>query len=110
MDQRIEAELKLITQLILGTVPVHRIYLFGSYAGGTPHADSDLDIYVVMPDDVDIREIDAMRAIRKGIRDKTSMPVDVLVNKESTFSQRAANPTMERKIAREGILLYGQGS
>jgi predicted nucleotidyltransferase len=30
------------------TVPVEQIFLFGSYANGTLHADSDLDIYVVM--------------------------------------------------------------
>jgi predicted nucleotidyltransferase len=37
-----------IKDIILSTIPVEQIYLFGSYAYGTPNADSDLDIYVIM--------------------------------------------------------------
>ena len=47
-----------------------QIFLFGSYAKGIVHEESDLDIYVVIPENTDIREIDAMRLIRKAIRNK----------------------------------------
>jgi len=107
MEKRIQDELNILKDIIVDTVPVEQIFLFGSYAGGTPHAGSDLDIYVVMPENADIREIDAMRLIRKAIRGKKTMPVDVVVSKENKFNQRKSAPTIERQIAQEGMVLYG---
>jgi predicted nucleotidyltransferase len=48
MDEAIQAELNKLTELIVNAIPVEQIYLFGSYAYGTPHKDSDLDLYVVL--------------------------------------------------------------
>ncbi|MCL4517213.1 MAG: nucleotidyltransferase domain-containing protein [Firmicutes bacterium] len=107
MEKRIQDELNILKDIIVDTVPVEQIFLFGSYAGGTPHADSDLDIYVVMPEDAGIREIDAMRLIRKAIRDKKTMPVDVMVGKKDKFNQLKSAPSIERQIVREGMVLYG---
>jgi predicted nucleotidyltransferase len=44
---------------------VESIYLFGSFAYGTPSkdSDSDLDLYVVFKDELPMREIDAIIAI-----------------------------------------------
>jgi len=52
MEKRIQDELNILTDIIVDTVPVEQIILFGSYAGGTPNADSDLDVYVVISDKV----------------------------------------------------------
>jgi len=38
-------EAHLNPEFIIQTVPVEQIWLFGSYAYGTPHKDSDLDSY-----------------------------------------------------------------
>lgn len=107
MEKRIQDKLNILKDIIVDTVPVKRIFLFGSYADGKPHDESDLDIYVVMSENADIREIDAMRLIRKAIRDRKTRPVDVLVSKENKFNQRKSIPTIERQIAQEGIVLYG---
>ncbi|MCL6477949.1 MAG: nucleotidyltransferase domain-containing protein [Peptococcaceae bacterium] len=107
MEKRIRDELNILKDIIVDTVPVEQIFLFGSYANGTPHADSDLDIYVVIPENANIREIDAMKLIHRAIRDKKTMPVDVIVSKKNKFNQRKSTPTIERQIAQEGILLYG---
>ena len=71
-EKRIQDELNILKDIIIETVPVEQIILFVSYACGTQHADSDLDILVLMPEDADIREIDAMRLIHKAIRDKNN--------------------------------------
>jgi predicted nucleotidyltransferase len=42
MEKRIQDELNILKDIIVNTVPVEQIFLFGSYANGTPHADSDL--------------------------------------------------------------------
>jgi predicted nucleotidyltransferase len=107
MEERIRDELSVIRDMIVNTVPVRRMFLFGSHAYGTPDAESDLDIYVVLADDADIREIDAMKLIRRSIRDRKTMPVDVVVSKENVFNQRISAPTIERQFVQEGVVLYG---
>jgi len=107
MEKRIINELNILKDIILKTIPVGRMFLFGSHAGGKPHIDSDLDIYIVMPDYAKIREIDAMRLIRKAIRDKKTMPVDIVVSKEDSFNKRKSLITIEHQIEKDGILLYG---
>jgi len=107
MEKKVQDELNTLKQIILETVPVEQIYLFGSYAGGKPHVDSDLDIYVVMPADTGIREIDAMIMIRKALREIKTMPLDIIVGKADKFDQLQSAPTFEKEIAEEGLKLYG---
>lgn len=107
MEKRIQDELQILIDIIVKVVPVKQIFLFGSFANGTPHPDSDLDIFVVIPDNTDIREIDAMKIINRAIRDKKTMPVDVVVSKTNKFNQRKASPSIERQIAEEGLVIYG---
>jgi predicted nucleotidyltransferase len=103
----IQSELETLTEIIVSTVPVEQIYLFGSYAYGMPHEDSDLDLYVVLKDDAPIRLIDAVTKIHLAIGRKQSMPVDIIANKLGRYKERAQFPTLERTIAREGIKIYG---
>ncbi|GHU52069.1 hypothetical protein FACS189496_1590 [Bacilli bacterium] len=107
MDQAVQTELDMLKNIIINTVPVEQIFLFGSYAYGTPNKDSDLDLYIILKDDLQIREIDAGVQIQLAIGRKKSMPVDIIVNKKSTYLKRKQAPTIERKIAREGIKVYG---
>jgi len=107
MKKSIKDELDILKDLIIKTIPVEKIYLFGSYADGKPDVDSDLDIYIVMSDKADIKEIDAMKLIRKKIRDKKNMPVDIVVGKEKKFNIRKSYITIENQIEKNGILLYG---
>lgn len=107
MKKRIKDELDTLRDMIIKTIPVGKIFLFGSCAEGKEDADSDLDIYVVMSDKADIREIDAAKLIRKAIRDKKTMPVDIVVGKEKKFNRRKSSTTIESQIEKNGILLYG---
>ena len=107
MDQNIQKELELIKEGILKTVPAVAIYLFGSFAYGTNNEDSDIDIYVVVPD-IDIDLVNLRGDIRMNLRNKKSMPIDLLVGKASVFNRRKQGLTLENLIARDGVLLYGQ--
>jgi len=106
MDKAVQAELAALTDIILKTVPVERLILFGSYAYGTPRKDSDLDLYVVLKDGVEMREIDAGISIRLAMIGKQRMPVDIIVGKSRSWAGRKVLPTIERKIAREGKVLW----
>jgi predicted nucleotidyltransferase len=103
-----QKEIKAITEIIKETVNCEKIYLFGSYAYGKPHKDSDLDFYVVIPDDAD-RPIEVTHKIHVnlGLLGQT-MPVDIIAARSSRFADMSVLPTMERKIVREGVLLYEQ--
>lgn len=54
-----------------------------------------------------MREIDAVKLIRKAIRGQKTMPVDVMASRENEFNRRKTAPTIERQIVQEGIVLYG---
>ena len=104
----IKPELDKITKIITDTVPVETIYLFGSYAYGTPQKDSDLDFFIVFKDDMPMRELDAIRSIRLAVTPIKTKPVDFLGLKQSSFIHRKLFATLERKIEREGVRLYGE--
>jgi len=103
----IKQNLDEISQIIAQTVPVESIYLFGSYAYGTPNKDSDLDLYIVFKDELPMREIEALTAIRIAIEPVKNKSVDLLGLKQNRFHDRKLYATLERKIVREGIKLYG---
>ena len=107
MDEKVQAELDKLKELIINAMPVEQIYLFGSYARGTPRKDSDLDLYVVLRDDNPMRDLDAGLQIRFAIDRKKSMPVDIIAKKKKDFLSRLDDFTLERVVNREGIRIYG---
>ena len=107
MNKEVQAELDKLKELIINAVPVEQIYLFGSYAYGTPHKDSDLDLYVVLKDDLPMRDLDAGLQISLAIARKKSMPVDIIAKNKKDFVNRMNRITLERKVNREGIRIYG---
>jgi predicted nucleotidyltransferase len=107
MEAAIQAELDKLKELIINAMPVEQIYLFGSYAYGTPHKDSDLDLYVVLKDEVQMRDLDAGLQIALAIARKKSMPVDIIARKKEYFMSRVDDITLERKVNRDGIRIYG---
>ena len=107
MNSEIRQEVDKLKELIINAIPVEQIYLFGSYAYGTPNKDSDLDFYVVLKDDVEMREIDAGLQIRFAIARSQAMGVDIVAKKKKDFLKRNYNFTLEQKVMREGIRIYG---
>ena len=106
MDAQTSSELESIKKIILNTVETEAIYLFGSYAHGTPREDSDFDLYIVIPDD-SIRPLEAAQNINIAIFRGQKKPVDILVARAGDFHRRKQLPTIERTVAREGVMLYG---
>lgn len=108
MTDAARQELETICGAIQKTLDIEKIYLFGSYAYGVPQADSDYDIYVVIPDNRP-RPITAMGNIRKALLPIQARPLDVLLGYSSIFEKRKHWPSsLEREVARKGVLLYGR--
>jgi predicted nucleotidyltransferase len=105
--------MKLLPQLIydvrdkiLNCTDVERIYLFGSYAYGTPHKDSDFDFYVVLPDDSPVKPMEAILKIGRNLGHTDFIPVDVLANYRNQFEELSQLPTIVKTICEKGIVLY----
>jgi len=93
---------------ILNTVgeSCQKIILFGSHAYGTPHKDSDYDFFVVLEDDSE-KPILVLQKIYRSLAKRPMLtPVDVLANYKSRFEWRSTQPTIERRIANDGFVLY----
>lgn len=107
MEQHIQKQIDDIVTHVVCAVPTRAIYLFGSYAKGTQHADSDLDLYILTDDAK--RPMEYLRDINRTIRPVRRMPVDILVMPYRMFQERAMLvPTLEHTVFKEGVCLYGQ--
>ena len=99
-----------LTKVIVGTVPIEQIYLFGSYTYETFNKDFDFDLYVVLKNDVPIRELEALDAdaISLATYKKQNRAIVLLLYKKSKFLDRSTNVfTIEKVISIERIKIYG---
>jgi len=79
-----------------------KIILFGSYAYGTPHTDSDVDVLVVMPAR---NELD--QAVKICLAIEYHFPLDLLVRTPENLAWRLAEgDSFLREIMDRGHVLY----
>jgi predicted nucleotidyltransferase len=79
-----------------------KIILFGSYAYGTPHADSDVDILVIMPTR---NELD--QAVKICLAVDYHFPLDLVVRTPKNLAWRLADgDSFLREIMDRGKVLY----
>jgi predicted nucleotidyltransferase len=84
-----------------------QIILFGSHAWGTPNEDSDLDLFVIVPES-DLspaqRATRAFRALR-GVRVE---PTDIVVRTRAEVERhRHVRASLAGQILEQGTVLYG---
>ena len=101
-------EIEVIKQKLVDQIKPIGVYLFGSFANGTAHADSDLDFYIIVDDgEKDLYAIAA--SAYKAIRDVKQRPMDILVGTKSGFDERKDQFTVENEVFHKGILIYESG-
>jgi predicted nucleotidyltransferase len=104
MCREIEKILDEVKRRIVPRFNPQRIILFGSYAGGQPGPDSDLDLLIVMEVEGSTRqkanEIDMLLADR-------SIPMDFIVlTPEQYERQKKMVGSIARQIEQEGKVIY----
>ncbi|SRR5579884_2415621 len=83
-----------------------KIILFGSYAYGTPHADSDVDLLVVMPA---YRQGSMAYKIRLAL--SAPFPMDLIVRTPQELRRRLADGDLfHTAIVSRGKVLYEKGN
>ena len=82
-----------------------KIILFGSYAYGTPHADSDIDLLVIMPCR---NQLDMGVKIRLALA--APFPMDLIVRTPKELRWRLEEgDTFHTEIVSRGKVLYEKG-
>ncbi len=104
MPDKIEKLLDELRHRIVPRFQPLRIILFGSYAGGSPGPDSDLDILIIMEVEGSTRqkanEIDLLMADRL-------IPMDFIVlTPEQYKQQKNIIGSMVKQAVREGKVIY----
>lgn len=81
--------------------PVRKLYLFGSYAAGKPHRDSDVDLIIVSPR---FRRLDfVQRGARMYHYRNFNYPADFLCYTPEEFERKKKTATIIRQAVEEGI-------
>jgi len=94
-----------IKDSILKFVPAKYIYLFGSYAYGNPTEESDIDLYIVTPDNINnFSEI--YTKIMVDLSYKKIFFIDLLLSRESVFNSRKDKNIFEKTISQKGKIIY----
>ena len=101
-------KISLIRSLILKSVKpgvIKKIYLFGSYAYGTPTESSDIDLCVV----INNRFNDHTQYMKMALNlsHNNIRPIDLLVFKENQFYNITNPKGIKNTIFSEGKVLYG---
>ena len=93
------------TRLLCEAASPTKIVLFGSYARGRPHEDSDLDLLVIAPEVKDRRkEMVRLRRVLLPLR----IPIDLIVVSEQEVNAWGDLPGTALYLAlKEGKVLYG---
>ena len=99
-----------IKDIIVKTIPIEKLYLFGSHAYGMPDADSDYDFYAVIPDG-SMRPLDAMYEVGIATGRMKRKPMDFIAGTREVFERRANQfATLEREVASKvKVVIYDCG-
>ncbi len=103
--QRKQAIAEICRRIVAGINP-EKIILFGSYAWGTPHQNSDLDLFVIVPSS-DQPAYRRARAVYRCLRE-IAVPIDIIVQTRDEVARSSRVVTsLSRKVLEEGTVLYG---
>ena len=100
-----DEKLSHIKEVILKNVPAKYIYLFGSYVYGEPSADSDIDIYTVIPDEIE-KDPFLRGRILGELGEMKIYEIDLIIKNESSFNYRKERSLFESIIQEKGKLIY----
>jgi predicted nucleotidyltransferase len=91
-------------RLVADRFQPEKIILFGSYAYGTPHADSDVDILVIMPAR---NQLD--QAVKISLEVEAPFPLDIIVRTPRKLAWRLKEGDwFLREIMAQGKVLYAK--
>lgn len=94
-----------VTQRLKSEFNPRQVFLFGSYAWGTPGPDSDLDLMII----VDSSPYPPAKRAYFGLKCLRTLdiPKDIIVRTVTEFERnKSVTITLDNKVATNGKLLY----
>ena len=101
---------KILTSL--ESLNIYKIILFGSYAAGIAHEDSDIDLYVIIDNELVPKSFDdkvklKLMVSKKLFEFRMQYSVDLIVHTKSMNKKfRALNSSFSKEIEERGVCLY----
>ena len=105
MSEIMKQELEEYISAISALSGVLEIYLFGSHVYGEPNNESDVDLMILIEDGLD--PFKTAYKIRRSFVD-SDLNLDILVNRKNAFYKASEEPTIQKTIKDNGVLLYAQ--
>lgn len=103
VDKEVRELIKDVCKQIVAVAAPEKIILFGSYAHGQPHKDSDVDLLVVMPFDGH----PAYQATKIRMQIKAQLPLDLLVRTPQFVAQRLEmGDFFMQDVVEQGKVIY----
>ena len=94
-----------MTRRLVEELRPERIILFGSHAWGLPQDDSDVDLFVIVPESTEPARVRALRA-RRALRG-LNVPKDVMVRTRAEVERaRRVHASLESEVLDRGVVLY----
>jgi len=100
-----DGRIREVTDRIVAALAPVRVVLFGSYAWGEPDSDSDLDLYVIVPDQSE----PAYRLARRAYHalHGVNISVDVVVRTRTELDRNAGvASSFDSEVLSRGVVLY----
>lgn len=103
--EALTAEFKQAMQQLYGE-RLAKVILFGSYARGDFHPESDVDFMIVLKDMTIVKmdEFDRLYPVSSALSEKYNVPISVMPVDEKRFTQKA-DYLFFKNVRREGVLL-----
>lgn len=96
-----------ITSSFVNSLNPVKIYLFGSFAYGTPNSNSDYDFYIIVDDSYSASDVTKLYDLAyASLPSGRTRPVDILVNTLSEFENKKDSWPIEYVVSKKGVLLY----
>jgi len=105
MSEEMKKEIDKYIESISAFTGVLQIYLFGSYAYGEPKENSDVDLMVIVENNMD--PFKTAFKIRRSLVGCDIM-FDIVVNKKDAFEKASKEPSFQKIIKNNGVLVYAQ--
>ncbi len=105
MVVEVETVLQEMTRRLVAELQPRQIYLFGSHAWGQPNEDSDVDLFVIVPESDQTRMERELYA-RRCLRD-LHIAKDILVETQAEVDKASrVYASLEAEILERGVRLY----
>jgi predicted nucleotidyltransferase len=105
LPEGILSDLEHLLDIIISIPTVRSVILFGSAVNNTMNTHSDIDLLVIV-DGEGIDQNAISLKIRQKAFGKVSFPFDLIIETRQDYLERSQLPTLERRIMREGKVLY----